>query len=85
MENQNSQEFEKKNEHDAEMRKAGVDIDKLIEFRKDVHKHAELAFNEFETQRKIKELLLSYGIEEENIKVCAKTGLVADIKGTGET
>jgi hippurate hydrolase len=28
-------------------------------------------------------LLLSYGIEEENIKVCATTGLVVDIKGTG--
>ena len=46
--------------------------------------HAETGFKEFETSRKIKELLLSYGIEESNIKACAGTGLVVDIKGTGE-
>jgi len=32
----------------------------------------------------MKQALLSYGIEEENIKVAAKTGLVVDIKGRGE-
>ena len=29
-------------------------------------------------------MLLSYGIEKENIKSCAKTGLVVDIKGKGK-
>ena len=28
--------------------------------------------------------MISYGIEEENIKVCAKTGLVVDVKGKAE-
>jgi len=32
----------------------------------------------------MKNALLSYGIEEENIKVAAKTGLVVDIKGKAE-
>ena len=32
----------------------------------------------------LKETLLSYGIEKENIKVCAETGLIVDIKGKGE-
>jgi metal-dependent amidase/aminoacylase/carboxypeptidase family protein len=31
------------------MKKAGCDIDQLITFRRDIHKHAELAFNEFDT------------------------------------
>ena len=29
-------------------------------------------------------MLISFGIEEANIKVCAITGLVVDIHGTGE-
>lgn len=32
----------------------------------------------------LKETLLSFGIAEENIKPCAGTGLVVDIKGTAE-
>ena len=66
------------------MRAAGCDIERLIEFRHDIHKHAESAFKEFETSRKVKELLLSYGIEEANIRPCAGTGMVVDIIGTGE-
>jgi metal-dependent amidase/aminoacylase/carboxypeptidase family protein len=56
----------------------------MIELRRDFHKHAEIAFNEHRTQRVLKETLLSFGISEENIKACAGTGLVVDIKGTGE-
>ena len=66
------------------MKSAGCDIDFLIDFRRDIHKHAEIAFKEFETQKKIKDILLKWGVDETNIKTCAGTGLVVDIKGTGE-
>lgn len=66
------------------MKKAGCDIDRLIAFRRDIHQHAELAFKEVRTSAKIKEMLLSYGIEESSIKPCAGTGLIVDIIGTGE-
>jgi len=36
------------------------------------------------TSAKIREMLLSFGIEEKFIKPCAGTGLVVDIVGTGE-
>lgn len=59
-------------------------MNRMVAFRRDVHKHAEPGFKEFETSRKIKEMLLSFGIEEESIKSCAVTGWVVDIRGTGE-
>ena len=62
----------------------GIDFDKIIEIRKHFHKHPEGAFNEFETQKKLKEVLTGFGIEESDIKTCAETGLVVDIVGTGE-
>ncbi|CDW83506.1 amidohydrolase [Stylonychia lemnae] len=71
-------------EHINLMQTAGCNIHKLIELRRDIHKHPEGGFQEFETQKKLKAALFSYGIEEENIKVAAKTGLVVDIQGKGE-
>lgn len=62
----------------------GVDLDKIISFRKDMHKYAELGFKEIETSRKIKEMLLSFGIQEGNIKGCVGTGIIVDIEGTGD-
>ncbi len=66
------------------MKEAGCQIDRLVEFRHDIHQNAELGFKEFRTSAKIKELLLAYGIEETAIKPCAGTGLVVDIEGTGD-
>ena len=65
------------------MESSGVDIDKYIIIRKDFHKHAEIAFKEFRTQQKIIDILKSFGLKDQNIKKCAGTGLVVDIKGTG--
>mgnify|MGYP007086487020 CR=1 FL=1 len=49
-----------------------------------MHTNAEGAFEEHWTHAKIKETLLSFdGFKETDMKVCAKTGLVVDIKGTG--
>lgn len=65
------------------MEAQGCPIDKMIELRHDIHKHAEIAFSEHRTQQKIIEYLLSFGLEEHAIKKCAGTGLVVDIKGSG--
>ena len=56
----------------------------IVSLRKDIHKHAEGGFKEIETQKKIKDILLEFGLEEESIKTCADTGLIADIVGTGD-
>ncbi|EAR99577.2 amidohydrolase (macronuclear) [Tetrahymena thermophila SB210] len=57
------------------------DINKLIKFRRNMHLNPETGFKEFQTQQNIKEYLLSIGIQENQIKVCAQTGLVVDIRG----
>ena len=59
-------------------------MDQIIALRRSIHQHAELAFQEYETQKKIKEVLLSFGIDESKIKACAGTGLVVDIEGNGD-
>lgn len=66
------------------MSEQGCSIQSLIELRHDIHMYPEGGFQEHETHRKIKEKLISYGIEEENMRVTAKTGLVVDILGTGD-
>ena len=84
MESLKTGEFSRKEEHHQLMKGVGCDIETLIAFRRDIHQHAELGFKEFRTSQKIREMLLSYGIEEACIKPCAGTGLVVDIEGTGE-
>ena len=66
------------------MKAAGCDLDTLVHFRHDIHQHAEIAFKEFRTSAKVKDMLLSFGLEESSIKPCAGTGLVVDIEGTGD-
>lgn len=58
------------------------DLDRLINFRHDLHKYPELFFQEIRTSTKIVEYLISLGISEKNIKKVAKTGLIVDINGT---
>lgn len=59
------------------------DLTKLREFRHWMHENAELSFEEVETSRKIKEFGLALGVPESSWVVCAKTGWIVDIKGTG--
>lgn len=66
------------------MEKNGLETEKMIQIRRNIHQNAEGAFEEFKTQALIKKTLLEMGIEEENIKVCFNTGLVVDIKGQKE-
>jgi len=51
----------------------------LIEFRRDLHMNPELSLKEFETTRKIKERLISLGIEI--IDIGMETGVVGLLKG----
>lgn len=60
---------------------ANLDLVSLSSFRREMHKFPETGFKEFETQKRIKQYLLSIGLPEDLIKVCGKTGYTVDIKG----
>ena len=55
----------------------------LIDLRRDLHQIPELAFQEFETQKRIQKALTDIGVED--IQPVAGTGLIARIKGTDAT
>ncbi len=52
--------------------------DKLVQYRRHLHMHPELGFQEYETSKFIQEKLKELGLEP---KVWAKTGVTAEIKG----
>jgi metal-dependent amidase/aminoacylase/carboxypeptidase family protein len=66
------------------MAEVGCDLDRMTSIRHCLHQNAETAFLEHNTHAKIKETLISYGIEESSIKVLAGTGMIVDIHGTQE-
>ncbi|HOT22004.1 MAG TPA: M20/M25/M40 family metallo-hydrolase, partial [Sedimentibacter sp.] len=53
-------------------------FDELVQIRRDFHMHPELSQYEFRTQRKIREYLNKWGIEN---YTCAETGVVGIIRG----
>jgi metal-dependent amidase/aminoacylase/carboxypeptidase family protein len=57
--------------------------DSLIELRRDIHKHAELFFQEKRTSAKIIEYLTRLGIKEHQIRRVTITGIIVDIQGQG--
>ncbi|SEM86645.1 M20 aminoacylase family protein [Halomonas caseinilytica] len=59
-----------------------VNLDKLVSFRRDVHRHPELGFEEHETSRKIREYLEALDVEY--VSGIGKTGIVAWIVGSRE-
>lgn len=56
--------------------------DELIKFRRDLHENPELSFKEFRTTKKIKDKLLSLGIEI--IDIGLETGVVGLLRGNKE-
>ncbi len=56
-------------------------FDELVQIRRDFHMHPELSQNEFRTQRKIREYLNKWGIEN---YICAETGVLGIIRGKNE-
>lgn len=57
-------------------------LDKLVQFRHDIHQHPELGFCEHETSRKVQAYLDDLGVEY--VSGIGKTGIVAWIKGNTE-
>jgi len=51
----------------------------VVKFRRLMHQNPELSFEEFETQKRIRQMLMDNGITA--VEDCAKTGLVALIHG----
>lgn len=56
--------------------------EEVIEFRRDLHMHPELSFKEYRTTEKIKEKLISLGIE--TIDIGLETGVVGLLRGKEE-
>ncbi len=61
--------------------RALFDIERLTAFRRKVHSHPELAFEELETSKMIIEYLKTLGVNETQIRRMAKTGIVVDLQG----
>ena len=61
--------------------RALFDVERLTAFRRKVHSHPELAFQEVETSKLIIEYLKTLGIKDTQIRRMAKTGIVVDISG----
>ncbi len=53
---------------------------KIINWQRHFHQHPEISFQEFETARRIKDLLTSFGLNPQSV---GETGLAADLAGTG--
>jgi hippurate hydrolase len=67
------------------MESKGSEIERFIKMRQNIHMNAEGAFKEFKTQKLMRETCLSFnGVKASDIKDCAKTGLIVDIKGTAK-
>lgn len=62
------------------MNKTIVNLDKLVGFRREIHQHPELGFEEYETSRKVCDHLDSLGVEY--VSGLGKTGIVAWIVGS---
>lgn len=58
------------------------DLEKIIALRLNIHYHPEGGFKEFETHKKILKMF-DHLKEDLKITVCAQTGILVDIKGTG--
>jgi metal-dependent amidase/aminoacylase/carboxypeptidase family protein len=76
--------FPLKSEHQKYVADKGCDLDRMTSIRHFLHQNAETAFLEHKTHAKIKETLISFGLEESSIKVLAGTGMTVDIHGTQE-
>ena len=58
-------------------------IEKLIEFRKEIHENPETGFQEYKTGEKIIQYLKEIGVDLSSLKRLAKTGITLDIHGKG--
>jgi len=59
-------------------------LERLVEFRHELHRFPEISLKEFETQKRIRGLLLEFGVKDEWIREMKPTALVVDIRGKAE-
>lgn len=64
-------------------------MDRLIAFRRELHQYPEVSFQEFNTHKRIKNILLSLGVSPKDIREVGKTGkeptgLIVDLQGRAE-
>ena len=69
--------------HKKMMVKDGCEVDAIIKVRHHIHKFPEGRFTEVNTQKTLKDNLIGFGLDSAQIKPCAGTGLVIDIRGKG--
>lgn len=63
------------------MKKLLYNLSDLIKFRQNMHKTAEIGFQEFQTQKNIIAYLKKLGLKDSEIHKLARTGLYVDLQG----
>ena len=43
-------------------------LEKIVEFRRELHQYPEVSYKEFETHKRLKSMLLELGVKEEAIR-----------------
>lgn len=67
------------------MKKNLYKLEELVAFRHNMHKNAEIGFQEFKTQKNIITYLKKLGVKDSQITKCAITGLYVDLYGSVES
>lgn len=71
-------------EHRKIMERNGLKTEDMISLRRKIHQHAEGGFKEFKTKAALYDMLLKVGVAKSEIKPCAGTGMVVDLRGKGK-
>lgn len=56
-------------------------LQRFISFRKELHQHPETGFEEFETRKRIKQILNELGVKDQQMTELQPTALYVDLKG----
>jgi metal-dependent amidase/aminoacylase/carboxypeptidase family protein len=56
-------------------------LERVIEFRKEVHTYPEIGFEEYETRERIRKILLEFGVPAEQMFDSEPTAMYVDLKG----
>lgn len=58
-------------------------LERVVALRHEIHRFPETSLNEFETQKRLKKILIEFGVENEWIREINPTGMIVDIRGKG--
>lgn len=59
-------------------------VARVIQFRREIHRFPEVSMAEFETQKRIRAILIEFGVPEDAIRPLEPTALVVDLRGKAE-